>query len=264
MEPRGDSISAGLLAALVLTLFVLGCLWLSFVDGGVARPPQGSGAEIALQPLLAKWEWMHFYPLSILYILLDYRTAVLLFGVAHVGLAMFGLRAIVERWNTGVYGPIILVAVVFGVEAAPPSMAAALAWMPAMIVLADRARVRGGRDIVFCAGAIAFQFLTGATAVILLSWTCLLLAAISVAALQEETLVNLCGRFFGMAGLAIAFAATQIIPLADVVVPATFEQKAQPRPENDQQNQPLIVRNPASPTPPCRITFRELHASAKA
>jgi hypothetical protein len=173
-------------------------------------------------PYLAQWNTMVFYPLSLFYLLLPLSWSLGVFCLLHLLLAGSGMYFLAEAWTRH-----RLAAAAAGVAFAFnglalnclswPNNIAALAWMPWIILLGERAWSLGGRWLIGAAFAGATQMLAGAPEVILFTW--LLLAALGAVAWVRGELPRgkMSARFAATIVLVMGLAAIQLLPFFDLL-----------------------------------------------
>ncbi|MDB6124147.1 MAG: hypothetical protein JWQ71_3140 [Pedosphaera sp.] len=173
-------------------------------------------------PFLAQWNTMALYPFSLFYILLPLPWSLNIYCLGHLLLAGVGMYFLAHRWTGN-----RLAASVAGLAFAWNGLSihsimwtsnlAALAWMPVVVLLAEKAWQNGGRQIVLAALAGGVQMLTGSPEIILLTW----LVVGSMALLQGRQKITPAGqilkRLIAVTFLVAGLAAAQILPFLDLL-----------------------------------------------
>jgi hypothetical protein len=170
-------------------------------------------------PHFAQWNTMVLYPLSIIYLALPMPWALGFYCLGHLFLAGLGMYWLAHRWTANRFA-----ATVAGLGYALnglmlhslmwPNNIAALAWMPFVVLLMERAAREGMRALPFAVLVGAIQMLSGAPEVILFTW---LLAAAVCVTVRESCWRRRCSSF-GLAGLLVAaLTAVQLLPFLDLV-----------------------------------------------
>jgi hypothetical protein len=95
---------------------------------------------------------------------------------------------------------------------------AALAWMPWVILLCERAATEGGRALFWAALAAACQLMTGSPEIILFTWLVAAGMGLQTAWRQGIRWITAGGRFLAAAFLAAAVSAAQLLPWLDLVM----------------------------------------------
>jgi uncharacterized membrane protein YfhO len=173
-------------------------------------------------PFLAQWNTMVLYPGSLIYVLFPMPWSMNAFLLAHIFFAAIGMYLLAHRLFNSHFGAAVA-GLAFGWNGLTlqcimwPCNLAALAWMPWVILLAERAWKRGDRAIVWAALAGACQMLTGSPEFTLFTWL-IVFGWFAVAQWQRkrwcwmETLV-ICG----CAMLVAALSAAQLLPTLDLL-----------------------------------------------
>ena len=172
-------------------------------------------------PFLAQWNTMPLYPPALIYLLLPLTWSLSFFCLLHLWFAGFGAYFLARRW-TGCNFAAAFAGVAFAFNGFTlnllmwPSHIATFAWMPWVVLLAERAWREGGKMIFLAALAGAMQMLGGGPETILFTW--LLLAALWLANLfrDEPPRVKAAGRLPAVVILVAALAAAQLLPFLDL------------------------------------------------
>jgi hypothetical protein len=231
----------GLLAILVLAAFPKVCLGLEsfyYRDFGVLGYPfihyQHESfwrGEIPFwnplsncgTPFLAQWGTMTLYPFSLFYLVFPLPWSLTCFCFAHLLLGGLGMYYVAFRWTGSRAGAAVAgTAYVFsGVSFSCllwPNYTVALAWMPWVLLTAERGWSEGGRRVVLAALVGALQLLAGVPEIVLLTW-------LVTGALWIHGLLNAPGerlalarRLFLIVGIAAGLAAMQLLPFYDLLL----------------------------------------------
>ncbi len=129
-------------------------------------------------PFLAQWGTMVLYPFSLVYLILPLPWSLNLFILGHLLLGGLGIYRLARSWTAHegasllasaayVFGGFTLSAHVW------PNYQVALAWMPWVVVAAERAWRHGGPAIPAAALVAALQTLAGVPELLLLTWLAL-------------------------------------------------------------------------------------------
>jgi len=172
-------------------------------------------------PFLAQWGTMTLYPLSLIYLVLPLPWSLGFFCLLHLFLAGLGMYYLARRWaDDGFAAAIAGVAFVFnGVVFSCllwPNYTVALAWMPWIVLVTERAWREGGRAAVIAALLGALQMLSGVPELIVFTW--LIVLVLWVASVAQRQLRP--ASFFSaamVAGLVAALAACQLLPFFDLL-----------------------------------------------
>ena len=172
-------------------------------------------------PFLAQWGTMTLYPFSLIYLLLPLPWSLGFFCLLHLFLAGFGMFHLARRWtNDDFAAGIAGIAFVFnGVVFSCllwPNYTVALAWMPWIVLFAERAwRVRG-RAMVIVALLGALQMLSGVPELIVFTWAIVLVLWIAAVAQRQLPIASLLS-VAGVIALVAALAACQLLPFFDLL-----------------------------------------------
>jgi len=126
-------------------------------------------------PFLAQWNTMTLYPLSLFYVLFPLSLSLGVFCVLHLYLAGIGMYFLGFQW-TGNRLAAAVAGIAFAFNGLTlsclkwPNNIAALAWMPIVVLLAQKAWRQGRRAILLASLAGAAQMLTGGPEIILFTW----------------------------------------------------------------------------------------------
>jgi hypothetical protein len=173
-------------------------------------------------PFLAQWNTMVLYPLSLLYLVPPLPWGMNYFLIGHVFLAGTGMYFLAHRWFGNRFAA-MLAGLVFAWNGLSinllmwPCHIAALAWMPWVVLLCEKAVAQGGRALFWAALAGACQMMTGSPEMILFTW-CITLA---VCAAQwrgnRQNALKMALRFAAVAGWVAVLSAAQLAPWLDLV-----------------------------------------------
>ena len=173
-------------------------------------------------PFLAQWNTLVCYPLSLVYLLFPLSWSLAIFCLLHQFLAGVTMYFLAYRWTANRFA-----AAVAGLAYAFngltlnclmwPNNIAALAWMPLVILTAERAW-REGRKHIFSAALVGtVQMLSGAPEMILFTWAVIFALAIAQWVQQSDLRRLLPGRLAGVLLLVISLAAVQLLPFLDLL-----------------------------------------------
>jgi len=173
-------------------------------------------------PFLAQWNTLALYPFSLFYILCPMPWSLNCFLLGHLLLGGFGMYRLAEHWFGNRFAASVA-GLVFAWNGLSihclmwPCHTAGLAWMPWVVLLCERARQEGKARVYWAALAAACQMLTGSPETILLTW---LIGAGCFASDVLQTRKNLwigTRRLLGMAAMAAALSAVQMLPCLDLL-----------------------------------------------
>ena len=173
-------------------------------------------------PFLAQWGTMTLYPLSLIYLVLPLPWSLGFFCLLHLFLAGLGMYYLARRWtdDDSFAAAIAAVAFVFnGVVFSCllwPNYTVALAWMPWIVLVAERAWREGGRAVVAAALLGALQMLSGVPELIVFTWLIvfvLWIASVVQRQSRPASFVNVAV----VVGLVAALAACQLFPFFDLL-----------------------------------------------
>ena len=173
-------------------------------------------------PFLAQWNTLTLYPLSLVYVLFPLPWSLAMFCLGHLYLAGLGMYSLAYRW-TGHRLAAAVAGAAFAFNGLTwyglmwPNTLAGLAWMPWVVLAAERAW-KEGRGAVFPAAVVAaMQLLSGAPEVSLLTWLFLgvLWGAQLTRAGSERG--RMTARALAFGGLTAGLAAAQLLPFLDLL-----------------------------------------------
>ena len=173
-------------------------------------------------PFLAQWNTLTLYPLSLFYLLLPLPWSFGGFCLGHLFLGGLGMYFLAHRWA----GNRLAAAVAGAVFAFNgfswyglmwPHLAAALAWMPWVVLSMESAWRQGRCLIVVAALTGALQLLSGGAEIILQTW--LLLGALWLCRLFAGGIPawRMALRALAAGSLAAGLAAAQLLPFLDLL-----------------------------------------------
>jgi hypothetical protein len=173
-------------------------------------------------PFLAQWGTMTLYPFSLFYLIFPLPWSLSYFCFGHLVLGAFGMYFLARRWAGDSFGcGLAGLAYVFnGVTFAClqwPNYAAAMAWMPWVVLWTERSWREGGRRMVVAAIGAAMQILTGVPEIVLFTW--LVLGALCCGALfrGEDPRSKVARRVSVVVLLAAGLCAAQLLPFFDLL-----------------------------------------------
>jgi hypothetical protein len=174
-------------------------------------------------PFLAQWNTVCLYPLSLIYILLPLNLGLTCFLLVHLFLAGFGMYLLASHW-TGNRLAAAVAGVAFTFNGLTlnclmwTSTLAALAWMPWVILLVEKAFHSGQRRrMVIAALAGALQMLAGTPEIIFFTW--LVLCALWLGKMMGDRRARLEVFWRAVFILAIitCLSAAQLFPFLDLL-----------------------------------------------
>jgi hypothetical protein len=173
-------------------------------------------------PFLAQWNTMVLYPLSLLCVLPPMPWSMNYFLLGHFFLAGAGMYCLAQRWYGNRFAA-TLAGLVFAWNGLSINLLvwschiAALAWMPWVVLLCEKAVAQGGRALVWAALAGACQMLTGSPEIILFTWMINLLVCATQWRDNRQDSRKIILRFVGIAAWVAASSAVQLAPWLDFV-----------------------------------------------
>jgi len=172
-------------------------------------------------PFLAQWGTMTLYPLSLIYLVLPLPWSLGFFCLLHLFLAGLGMYYLARRWTDDSFAAAIAgVAFVFnGVVFSCllwPNYTVALAWMPWIVLVTERAWREGGRAMVIAVFLGAMQMLSGVPELIVFTWLIVLVLWVASAAQRQLHPTSLL-KVAAVIALVAALAACQLIPFFDLL-----------------------------------------------
>jgi hypothetical protein len=174
-------------------------------------------------PFLAQWNTTALYPPLLVYLLLPVAQGLDLFLLLHLFWAGFGMYFLASRWTGN-----RLAAAVAGLAFTFNGMTlnslmwtsnlAALAWMPWVILVVERAWLLGGRKrIVPAIFAGTIQMLAGAPEIIFFTWLMLFALWIGRLATGNQARHQMFGRAILMVTMVGLLSAAQLLPFFDLL-----------------------------------------------
>lgn len=172
-------------------------------------------------PFLAQWGTMTLYPFSLIYLLLPLPWSLGFFCLLHLFLAGFGMFYLARRWTNDDFAASIAgIAFVFNGAVFScllwPNYTVALAWMPWIVLFAERAWRERGRAMVIAALLGAFQMLSGVPELIVFTWAIVLALWVASVAQRELRVASILTVAAVMV-LVAALAACQLLPFFDLL-----------------------------------------------
>jgi len=235
--PRRFAVLLGLLILLCFPQVVVGLETFYYVDYGQFGYPLACyhresfwRGEVPLWnplnncglPFLAQWNTLTLYPLSLVYVLFPLPWSLAMFCLGHLYLAGLGMHSLAYRWTghrlaAAVAGAAFAFNGLMWYGLMWPNTLAGLAWMPWVVLAAERVW-KDGRGAVFPAVVVAaMQLLSGAPEVSLLTWLFLgvLWGAQLTRAGSERG--RMTARALAFGGLTAGLAAVQLLPFLDLL-----------------------------------------------
>ncbi len=172
-------------------------------------------------PFLAQLNTLVFYPPSLIYLLLPLPWSLPVFCLLHLFAGGMGMYLLAWRWSGSRAGA-ALAGVIFAFNGLSlnflmwPSHTATFALMPWVIALGEQAMLAGGRAIILAAILAGFEVLAGGPETILFTW--LVLSGVATIRIGESRAdrLKIARRFLAVGLLALALAAIQLLPFADL------------------------------------------------
>ena len=173
-------------------------------------------------PFMAQWNTMVFYPPSVVYLLFPLPWSLCVFCLLHLyggGLGMFFLA---RRWTGSNFGA-AFAGTVFSFNGLGlhclmwPNNSAALAWMPWILLLVERACARGGWFLLPAILAGACQFMAGAPEAFLLTWVTASALLLSQVVSRQGSFGKLLARFASVVAGIVLLSAVQLLPLLELI-----------------------------------------------
>lgn len=173
-------------------------------------------------PFLAQWNTLTLYPGSLFYLLLPLSWSLGVFCLLHLWLGGLGMFVLTRGWTgSPLAGAFAGIAYAFSAVALHsllwPNNSAALGWLPWVVLAWERAAAIGRRAVLIGAAITALQLLTGAPEIILQTWLLAGVLALGQAADQRLKLLVRVRRIAGVASLAVALAAVQLLPFLELL-----------------------------------------------
>ncbi len=173
-------------------------------------------------PFLAQWNTLTLYPGSLFYLLLPLSWSLGVFCLLHLWAGGVGMFLLTRRWTANPLAAAFAgIAYAFSAVALHsllwPNNAAALGWLPWVVLAWERAATEGGRNVLLGAVVTALQLLTGAPEIILQTWLLAGVLALVHAPEMRGKLAALARRLAGVTSLAIGLAAVQLLPFLELL-----------------------------------------------
>ena len=173
-------------------------------------------------PFLAQWNTLALYPGSLLYELLPLPWSLNYFILGHVFLAGLGMYWLALRWFGNRFAA-TFAGLMFAWNGLAincwmwPCHITALAWMPWVVLLVERARTGGKRALVWAALAGTCQMVTGSPELIIFTW--LLVGGVFCVEMWRTKRVfwREAARIAGLVALVAALSAAQMLPWLDLL-----------------------------------------------
>jgi hypothetical protein len=173
-------------------------------------------------PFLAQWNTLSLYPGSLFYLLLPLSWSLGVFCLLHLFWGGLGMYWLAWNWTGNRLGASVA-GLGFALNGLVlnslmwPNNSAAFGWMPWVVLLAEPAWRKGGKQLLLAAGVGAMQMLTGAPEVILLTWLLVSLLALSFLVRGKLPRSALLRRFGCLVALVAGLASAQLLPFLDLV-----------------------------------------------
>jgi hypothetical protein len=173
-------------------------------------------------PFLAQWNTLVLYPLSLIYLLFPLSWSLGMFCLIHFFLGGMGMYCLARRWTgNGFAASVAGLAYSFNALMLNclmwPNNIAALAWLPWLVLAAERGWREGGRFLLLAVLVGAMQMLAGAPEVILLTWVLLgtLWVGELITGAGERWWMSL--RFAALGVWVAGLAAAQLLPFLELL-----------------------------------------------
>ncbi len=173
-------------------------------------------------PFFAQWGTMGAYPLSALFVFLPLPWSLGFFCLLHLWIGGMGMYLLARRWNANDLSAAVAgTAFVFnGITFASfiwPNYFVALAWMPFVALLAERAWNEGGRWVVGAAVVATLQLGSGVPELVLLTWIIVAVLWVTDLADTPASAARMFGRTLGVVLLAAGLMAVQLLPFFELL-----------------------------------------------
>ena len=173
-------------------------------------------------PFLAQWGTMVLYPFSLVYLLLPLPWSLGVFILGHLGLGGVGMFLLAWRW-TGQGSAAAFAGVAFAFSGFTlsahvwPNYMVALAWMPLLVLMTEKAWCEGGRSVVLAGVVAALQVLAGVPEIALLTWIAVGLLFVVDLARRGSPKVTMTLRLLMVVVLAAGLTSVQLLPFLDLL-----------------------------------------------
>ena len=176
-------------------------------------------------PFLAQWNTMPLYPPALIYLTLPLEWSLGVFCLLHLWFAGLGMYLLARRWTGNNFAAAFAgVAFVFNGFTLNllmwPSHVATFAWMPWVVLAAERAWREGGKRIPLAAFTGAAQMLAGGPETILFTWLIIAVLWGQQFIKNETPRTALLWRFPLVVALVISLTLAQLLPFLDLVAHA--------------------------------------------
>jgi len=173
-------------------------------------------------PFMAQWNTMVWYPPSLIYVLLPLPWSLGVFCLLHLYAGGLGMFFLARRWTQSNFAAAFAGIVFAGNGLALhclmwPNNSAALAWMPWILLLVERACTRGGWFLLPAILAGACQFMAGAPEAFFLTWVAAAVLWLAQAVSDRMALVLRAARFLAIVAGIVLLSAVQLLPLMELV-----------------------------------------------
>ncbi len=173
-------------------------------------------------PFLAQWSTLVLYPPTLMYMVFPLTWALPVFSLAHLWLGGLGMYFLTRRWTgsslAGAAAGIILSFNGLSINSLVwPHYCVAIAWMPWVVLAAERGLREGGRRNLWAIVVGAMQMLSGMPEMIVLTW--LFVTAIGGWHFVRGNVprVRLCVRFALQVALISGLCAAQLAPFLELL-----------------------------------------------
>ena len=173
-------------------------------------------------PFMAQWNTLVFYPPTIIYLLLPTPWSLCLFCLLHLYFGGLGMFFLARRWTESNFAA-AFAGTVFAFNGLAlhclmwTNNCAAMAWMPWILLLVDRACRKGGWYLLPAIVAGSFQFLAGAPEAFLLTWVGAAVLWLAQAFSNRAALAQHVMRFIVIVLGIVLLTAVQSLPLLELI-----------------------------------------------
>jgi hypothetical protein len=182
-------------------------------------------------PFLAQWNTMPLYPPALIYLLLPLTWSLSFFCLVHIFIAGLGMYFLAYRWTSSQFAAAVA-GVIFAFNGLTlnllmwPSHIATLSWMPWVVLTAESAWQKGGRNLILAGLVGSLQMLAGGPETIFLTWlllTVMWLGQLAInlwgnRAVDGTVRLAMLWRFPLLVALITALCAAQLLPFIDLTV----------------------------------------------
>lgn len=173
-------------------------------------------------PFMAQWNTMVFYPPSLIYLLLPMPWSLCLFCLLHLYFGGLGMYFLARRWTksnfAAAFGGIVFAFSGLSLHCLMwPNNIAALAWMPWILLLAERGYAKGRWHLLPAILTGGIQFMAGAPEAFLFTWVAVAGLWLAQAISDRANFVPRFARFVVIVFGVVLLSAVQLLPLLELV-----------------------------------------------